>query len=140
MKSRKAVILNLYLTIVFLALIISTEWRRRAGSHADYSFLVLLPFLVGMTLRKRWGFVGSMALGILSSGIVVIIALVSIFIQERIVNMLNLGPISLKSPTSLRLIGHRLVANATEGHAIRWVLRTAIRGEPHVSSRDQGRA
>ena len=81
-----------------------------------------------------------MALGILSSGIVVIIALVSIFIQERIVNMLNLGPISLKSPTSLRLIGHRLVANATEGHAIRWVLRTAIRGEPHVSSRDQGRA
>ena len=35
---------------------------------------------------------------------------------------------------------HSLEANATEGHAIRWDLRTPIRGDPHVSSRDQGRA
>ena len=104
MKSNKSLIINLYLVIVFLALIISTEWRRRAGEHADYSYLVLLPFLIGMILRKQWGFIGSMVLGVLSSGMVVVIALTSIFIQERTAEMLSLGPIFLESPTSLMLI------------------------------------
>ena len=52
----------------------------------------------------------------------------------------NRSLLGLWRPPRLNFARHRLVANATEGHAIRWVLRTAIRGEPHVSSRDRGRA
>ena len=104
MKSKREYFLNLYLIIVFLALIISTEWRRRAGEHADYSFLVLLPFLIGMILRKRWGYIGSMVLGILSSGMVVVFAFASLFTQGRPASMLSLGPVFLESPTFLMLI------------------------------------
>jgi len=84
-----------YLIGLCIFLLLASIWQVTLGSgHADFSFLILLPFAWGTLKDRDWGFLGTIVFGLLSS----LVAIASLYVNGNSFTV-GFGPIHLINPS-----------------------------------------
>lgn len=101
MKSSHSI--GVYLLSMCTALLIWTTWQLEHGSnHADFSFIILVPFAIGLLLNQRWAILGAGVIGIISSSLIVGMAAVHSISGLRGLDV-GLGPFQLSNPSAVAI-------------------------------------
>lgn len=91
--------IGLYLITIFAVLFIWSIWQVKHGSgHADFSFIFFIPFAIGLLRSRRWAILGTGLLGIISSSLIVVIAVVRSISGLQGLE-LRLGPFQISNPS-----------------------------------------
>lgn len=93
----------IYLLGMLSILIVGCFWQLKYGSgRADFSFLILVPFAVGLLRARRWAVWGTGALGMVTAMMSVGIAL-GVSISGMTGLTVGFGPVVLTHPTAIDL-------------------------------------
>jgi len=91
-------ITGLYLLI---ALVILTELSiyeiKRGTGRVDFSFVIMLPFAIGLLWNRKWAITGTRALGMISATAVILVALIRTVPAGDL--SVNLGPFNFANPS-----------------------------------------
>lgn len=92
--------LGWYMLIMTIALLASSLWQLKLGSgQADFSFIIILPFAIGLLFFKKWAIWGTGVLGVLFTVYIIIVAVLLSFMSHTGVTV-GLGPVVLSEPGS----------------------------------------
>ncbi len=101
MKSLRHI--GLYLITIFAVLLMWSIWQIKHGSEsANLSFVVAVPFAIGLLCERRWAIWGTGFLGILSSSLMVGIAMVH-SISGLTGLSVELGPFQMSHPNAVAI-------------------------------------
>jgi hypothetical protein len=92
---------GIYLVCVCSALLLSSFWQLRYGSgHADLSFLLVVPFAIGLFRARAWALWGTAIIGgIVSAGVIGTAIIQSTSGLPGLT--LWIGPVTLTEPSAL---------------------------------------
>ena len=98
-----------YLLIVAVALFLLSLWQIKFGSgHADLSFLIIVPFAVGLLFGRKWALWGTGILGAVLTALVLCFAVVH-SVAEFSGLTVSLGPVVLLEPSALSVWAFALI-------------------------------
>ena len=94
---------GIYLICVCVALLFSSIWQIKLGSgRADLSFLVFVPFAIGLLRTRSWAVWGIAILGGLSTVLVICFAVASSISSLHGLTV-GFGPITMTEPIALQM-------------------------------------
>ncbi len=97
--------LGAYLLVTAAVLLASSVWQMKMGcGRADFSFLIIVPFAIGLVRGRKWGLWGIGTLGVLVSCLVLFIAFIHTVSGLRGFSI-GLGPIVFEEPSPVHLWG-----------------------------------
>ena len=101
MKSSQSI--GVYLLSIFAVLLIWSLWQVEHGSgHADFSFVLIAPFAIGLLRNQRWAILCAGVIGIISSSL--IIAMAAVHSISGLTGMeVALGPFQLSNLSAVAI-------------------------------------
>ena len=97
--------IGIYLLGVSAIVIALSLWQIKYGSgHADFSFLLLLPFAIGLLWARRWAVWGT---GLLGVGTVTLAVATAIIYSASATSgpTIEFGPLTMTEPNAIHLWG-----------------------------------
>ncbi len=82
--------LYLLIALIILAELSISEMKRGSG-RVDFSFIILLPFAIGLLCNRKWAVTGTATLGMISTIVVILVALMRTVSGAGDLSV-NLGP------------------------------------------------
>jgi len=98
MKMNRPQYLGIYMLSVFLLLLAASIWQVKIGhAPADFSFVVIFPFALGLIFCRKWAYTGTVVLGIAVTSLALI---ASVYYSYAALESLTIGcgPIVLVEP------------------------------------------